>query len=356
MTIKWGSLTAALAMAVSVGTASAQDRIKACWIYVGPIGDHGWSYQHNQGRLHVEEQLGDRVETVYIENVSEGPDAERTVERLARDDCAIIFTTSFGFMESTLKVAAKFPDVKFEHATGYKRSDNLATYNAKFHEGRYVIGQIAARVSQTGTAGYVGSFPIPEVVSGINAFMLGAQSITPEFKVRVVWVNSWYDPGKEADAAKVLFGQGADIITQHTDSTAPLQIAEEEGKHGFGQASDMIKFAPNAQLTAIVDDWSGYYVERVQAVLDGTWEPVDVWGGLDSGMVAMAPITNMPDDVAEMAAKTTDAIKSGDLHPFAGPIHNQAGEQVVAEGETLADSDVLGMNWYVQGIDDKLPN
>jgi simple sugar transport system substrate-binding protein len=353
--LKWASLAAAAVMAASIGTASAQDKIKACWIYVGPIGDYGWSHQHNQGRLHVEEVLGDKVETVYIENVSEGPDAERTIERLARDGCAIIFTTSFGFMESTLKVAAKYPDVKFEHATGYKRADNVATYNAKFHEGRYVIGQIAARVSETGTAGYVASFPIPEVVSGINAFMLGAQSIDPEFKVRIVWVNSWYDPGKEADAAKVLFGQGADIISQHTDSTAPLQIAEEEGKHGFGQASDMIRFSPNAQLTAIVDDWSGYYVERVQAVLDGTWKPVDVWGGLDSGMVSMAPYTNMPDDVAEMATKTKEAIASGDLHPFAGPIHNQAGELVVPEGETLSDGDVLGMNWYVQGIDDRLP-
>jgi len=186
--------------------------------------------------------------------------------------------------------------------------------------------------------------------------MLGAQSVDPEFKVRVVWVNSWYDPGKEADASKVLFGQGADMITQHTDSTAPLQIAEEEGKHGFGQATDMIRFAPNAQLTAIVDDWSGYYVDRIQAVLDGTWEPVDVWGGLDSGMVAMAPFTNMPDDVAKMATETTEAIASGELHPFTGPIHNQAGELVVEEGETLSDGDVLGMNWYVQGIDDQLPN
>ncbi len=354
--IKWTSLAAAVALATSLGTASAQEKIKACWIYVGPIGDHGWSYQHDQGRLHVEQELGDRVQTVYIENVSEGPDAERAIERLARDNCAIVFTTSFGFMEPTIKVAARFPDIKFEHATGYKRTDNVATYNAKFHEGRYVIGQIAARVSQTGTAGYVASFPIPEVVSGINAFMLGAQSINPDFKVRIVWVNSWYDPGREADAAKVLFGQGADIITQHTDSTAPLQIAEEEGKHGFGQASDMIRFAPKAQLTAIIDDWSGYYVERVKAVLDGTWEPVDVWGGLDSGMVSMAPFTNVPDDVAKMAAETTAKIQSGELHPFTGPIHNQAGDLVVAEGETLSDPDVLGMNWYVRGIDDRLPN
>lgn len=352
---RWLSIAAAFAMAASVSSAAAQEKTKACWIYVGPIGDHGWSYQHNEGRLQVEKELGDKVETVYIESVAEGPDAERTIERLARDGCDIIFTTSFGFMEATVKVAKKFPDVKFEHATGYKRADNLATYNAKFHEGRYVIGQIAARMSKTGTAGYVASFPIPEVVSGINAFMLGAQSINPDFKVKIVWVNSWYDPGKEADAAKVLFGQGADMVSQHTDSTAPLQIAEEQGKHGFGQASDMIKFAPNAQLTAIVDHWGDYYVERVKAVIDGTWKPVDVWGGLDSGMVLMAPYTNMPDDVKQMAQETEEKIKSGELHPFAGPIYNQAGELVIKEGETGSDEQILGMNWYVKGIDDQLP-
>ncbi len=353
--IKKASLIAGLALAISLGSASAEETVKACWVYVGPIGDHGWTYQHDQGRQKVVQELGDKVETVYLESVSEA-DAERAIERLARDNCAITFTTSFGFMEPTLRVAERHPNLKFEHATGYRRADNVATYDAKFYEGRYVIGQIAARVSETGTAGYVASFPIPEVVSGINAFILGAQSINPDFKVRIVWVNTWYDPGREADAAKVLFGQGADIISQHTDSTAPLQIAEEEGKHGFGQASDMIRFAPNAQLTAITDDWSDYYVERIQAVIDGTWESAAVWGGLDSGMVKMAPFTNMADDIAEMAAETTEAIKSGELHPFAGPIHNQAGELVVAEGETLSDEDIHGMNWYVQGIDDRLPN
>lgn len=353
--MRWMSLAAAIALAVSAGSAAAQEKVKACWIYVGPIGDHGWSYQHDQGRLQVEKELGGKVETVYVENVAEGPDAERTIERLAREDCKIVFTTSFGFMEATVKVAKKFPDVKFEHATGYKRAENLATYNAKFHEGRYIIGQIAARMSKTGTAGYIVSFPIPEVVSGINSFMLGAQSVNPDFKVKIVWVNTWYDPGKEADAAKVLFGQGADIIVQHTDSTAPLQIAEEQGKLGFGQASDMIKFAPKAQLTAIVDHWGDYYVERVKAVIDGAWKSVDVWGGLDSGMVKMSEYTNMPDDVKRTAQETEGKIKSGELHPFKGPITNQAGELVVKEGETATDEQILGMNWYVKGIDDRLP-
>ena len=240
----FGMVALALAMTFAAGAASADDKLKVGFIYIGPIGDHGWTYAHDQGRLMVEEALGDQVETVYVENVPEGPDAERTIERLAREGVGLIFTTSFGYMDPTIKVATRFPDVKFEHATGYKQSENVASYNARFHEGRYVIGQIAAKMSKSGIAGYIASFPIPEVVMGINAFLLGAQTVNPDFKLKVVWVNTWFDPGKEADAAKVLIGQGADIITQHTDSTAPLQIAEEQGVLGFGQASDMIHFAP----------------------------------------------------------------------------------------------------------------
>ena len=349
------SIAAGLALSLSLAAGAAAAKTKACWIYVGPVGDHGWSYQHDQGRQAVEKELADEVETVFVENVSEGPDAERTIERLARDGCQIVFTTSFGFMEPTLKVAKKFPDVKFEHATGYKTADNLTTYNAKFHEGRYVIGQIAAKMSKTGVAGYIVSFPIPEVVSGINSFMLGAQSVNPDFKIKIVWVNTWYDPGKEADAAKVLFSQGADIIVQHTDSTAPLQVAEEQGKHGFGQASDMIKFAPKAQLTAIVDNWTPYYVRRVKAVADGSWKTQSSWDGMAEGTVALAPFTNLPDDIAKMAAETAEKIKTGQLHPFTGPITRQDGSTVGEAGKPLPDADILSMNWYVKGIDDKLP-
>jgi simple sugar transport system substrate-binding protein len=346
---------AALALALGLGAASAQaQKIKACWVYVGAVGDFGWTYQHNQGRLAVEKELGDKVETVFVENVAEA-DSDRAIERLARDGCAIIFTTSFGFMEPTLKVAKKFPDVKFEHATGYKTADNVTTYNAKFHEGRYVIGQIAAKMSKTGVAGYIVSFPIPEVVSGINAFMLGAQSVNPDFKVKIVWANTWYDPGKEADAAKVLFSQGADIMVQHTDSTAPMQVAMEQGKLGFGQASDMIKFAGKSQLTAIVDNWGPYYVRRVNDVLNGTWKSQQSWDGMAEGTVNIAPFTNMPDDVAKMAAETAEAIKTGKLHPFTGPITKQDGTVVGEAGKGLPDGDILSMNWYVKGIDDQLP-
>ena len=349
------ALAAGLALSLGVSTVSAADKLKVGFVYVGPIGDHGWTYTHDQGRLVVEEELGDQVETVYIENVAEGPDAERAITRLARDGAGLIFTTSFGYMDPTIKVAKNFPDVKFEHATGYKRSDNVSTYIARFYEGRYVIGQIAARVSKSGIAGYVASFPIPEVVRGINAFMLGAQSVNPDFKVKVVWVNSWFDPGKEADAAKVMIGQGADIITQHTDSTAPLQIAEEMGAVGFGQASDMIHFAPNAQLTSIIDNWGPYYVARTQAVLDGTWESSDTWDGMAEGMVVMAPYTNMPEDVAAMAAETAEKLRTGAMHAFDGPIYRQDGEMAIGEGEHLDDGTLLGMNWYVKGVDDELP-
>ncbi len=343
---------AGLALLAGASTAHAAD-LKACFVYVNPT-DIPWSYQHDLGRLAVEEHFGGRVETAFLEDVPEGPDAERAIERFAREGCGLIFTTSFGYMNPTIKVAKKYPKVKFEHATGYKTADNVATYNSKFHEGRYIIGQIAAKQSKTGVAGYIASFPIPEVISGINAFMLGAQSINPDFKVKVVWVNTWFDPGKEADAAKALIDQDADIITQHTDSSAPLQIAQERGVHGFGQATDMVKFGPKAQYTAIIDNWAPYYIERVQAVLDGTWESQSTWDGISEGHVVMAPYTNLPDDVVEMAKATEAKIKGG-WEPFTGPITKQDGSEAAADGVRLEDGAILGMNWYVKGVDDKLP-
>jgi len=345
----------ALAVGISTSTASAADKLKACWIYVGAIGDFGWTHQHNEGRLAVEKELGDKVQTIFVENVAEA-DSERAIERLARDGCAIIFTTSFGFMEPTLKVAKKFPKVDFEHATGYKRAKNVATYSGRFYEGRYVMGQIAAKMSKSGIIGYVASYPIPEVISGINAFMLGAQSVKPDMKVKIVWVNSWYDPGKEADAANALVAQGADILTQHTDSPAAMQVAEAKGIHAFGQDSDMIKFGPKAQLTANVEDWGNYYIERAKLKLDGKWTSTDTWDGMKEGMVVMAPFTNMPDDVKKMAEDTVAAIKAGTLHPFKCPVTDQSGKEVECKGGThLADDQILGMNWYIKGIDEKVP-
>lgn len=347
---------AAAAAVMSFGTIAAEAKVKACWIYVGPIGDFGYSYQHHQGLLQAKEKFGDQLETAYLESVPEGADAERAIERFARSGCNIIFATSFGFMDPLNKVSGKFPDVKFEHATGYKREHpNVATYNSKFHEGRYVQGVIAAKESKAGVAGYIASFPIPEVVMGINAFMLGAQSVNPDFKLKVVWANTWFDAGKEADAAKALIDQGVDIITQHTDSTAPMQVATERGIKAFGQASDMIKFGPTTQLTSIVDDWGPYYIERIQEVIDGTWKQSDVWGGMKEGHVVMAPYANMSDETKKLAQETEAKIKSGAFNPFTGPVTKQDGTEWLKAGEVAQDSVLLGLNFYVKGVDDKLP-
>ncbi len=347
---------AALMLAAGTAAQAQEPELKVGFIYVGPVGDHGWTYQHDQARKELEAEFGDRIDTSYVESVAEGPDAERVIRQLAASGHGLIFTTSFGFMDPTVKVAKQFPEVKFEHATGYKRADNVATYMARFYEGRHIIGKIAGMMTETDKIGYVGSFPIPEVVRGINAATLAAQEVNPDIEVQVVWVNTWYDPGKEADAAKALISQGADMIMQHTDSPGPLQAAENaEDVYAFGQASDMIQFAPNAQLTAIIDDWGPYYIERVQAVLDGTWESTNTWGGLDSGMVLMAPYTNMPDDVREAAMEAEEAIAAGDLHPFTGPIKDRDGEVRIPEGETASDEMMLGMDWFVEGVRGDLP-
>jgi len=349
------ALAASAALTVASG-ALAADKYKACFIYVGSKTDGGWTQAHDIGRQMVDKELGDQVETAYVENVPEGPDAERALERFARSGCGIIFTTSFGFMDQTLAVAGKFPDVKFEHATGYKTAPNVTTYNSRFYEGRYIIGQIAGKMSKTGTAGYIASFPIPEVVMGINAFLLGARSVNPDFKLKVVWVNSWFDAGKEADAAKALIDQGVDILTQHTDSTGPMQVAEERGIKAFGQAFDQISAGPNAQLTAIEDTWGPYYVKEIKAAIDGTWKGgQSTWDGLKDGILTMAPYTNMPDDVKAMAEDTEAKIKSGELHPFTGPVNKQDGTVWLKEGEVSDDGTLLGMNFYVEGVDDKLP-
>jgi len=346
--------TLALASVLALSGQASAEESTAGFVYVGPVGDHGWSYQHDQGRQAVEKELG--IKTTYVESVGEGADAERVIRKLASSGNKIIFTTSFGYMNPTLKVAKQFPDVKFEHATGYKRGKNVSTYSGRYYEGRAVIGTIAGMMTKSNVIGYIASFPIPEVIRGINALTLAARKVNPDVTVKVVWVNSWFDPGKEGDAAKALIDQGADIITQHTDSPAPLQVAEQRGVYGFGQASDMREFAPKAQLTAIVDNWRGYYADRIKAALDGTWESTDTWNGLKEGMVVIAPYGDaVPADVRAAADKVRDDIIAGTLHPFQGPINNQAGEQVVKAGDTIPDGELAGMDWYVEGVQGKLP-
>jgi simple sugar transport system substrate-binding protein len=341
--------TSALPLIGSV--ASAQNPFQVGFIYVGPVGDHGWSWTHDQGRLAVEKALAGKVKTNFIEKVAEGPDAERAIRQLASAGNQLIFTTSFGFMNPTARVAKTLPNVRFEHATGYTRDVNLATYNARFYEGRAVIGTIAGHMSKSGTAGYIASFPIPEVVMGINAFTLAAQKVNPNFKTKVIWASTWYDPAKEADAAKALIDQGCDVITQHTDSPAALQAAEARGIWAFGQASDMKAFAPKAHLTAIVDDWSDYYIARVKAAMDGTWKTGDVWGGLNSGMVKIAPYNDaVPANVRAAADKVKADIASGALHPITGPIRDQKGVERMKAGEKATDEMLNKMDWYVEGV------
>jgi simple sugar transport system substrate-binding protein len=345
-----------LATGLGLGAAVAADKLKVGFVYIGPVGDFGWTYQHEVGRQMIVKEFGDKIETTYLENVSEGPDSERSIEQLARAGNQLIFTTSFGYMDPTLKVAKRNPKVMFEHATGFKRDKNMSSYSGRFFEGRYIQGLIAAKMSKKGVLGYIGSFPIPEVISGINATMLAAQKINPDIKIKIIWVNTWFDPGKEADAAKALLDQGADVIMQHTDSPAAMQVASERGALAFGQDSDMIKFGPKTQLTAVTNNWGPYYVERVKAALDGTWKSEDTWAGLKEKMVVMAPYTNMPDDVRKMAMDTEAAIIAGTLKPFKCPILGQDGKEVECKGgDALDPGQVLGMNFYVKGIDDKIP-
>ncbi|MFQ6551765.1 BMP family ABC transporter substrate-binding protein [Aestuariibius insulae] len=350
-------LGAAAALGLA-GMAFAQDDpVKVGFVYVGPVGDGGWTYEHNKGRLAVEEHFGDAVETVFVESVPEGADAERVMTQMALDGADLIFTTSFGYMDATIATAEKFPDVKFEHATGFKRADNVSTYSARFYEGRAIQGHIAGKMTESNVIGYIGSYPIPEVIRGINASYLHAKAVNPDVEYRIVWVYTWFDPAQEAEAARTLIDQGADVILQHTDSTAPLAAAEEAGNViGFGQASDMAQFSPSPRVSSIIDDWAPYYIDRVQAVVDGTWESVDTWDGIGPGMVGIGEITDaVPEDVKAEALDMKERIAAGDYHPFTGPINKQDGSVWLAEGETASDEDLLGMNFYVEGIEGDIP-
>lgn len=352
--------TAALGLSMAFGGAAlAQDKTKACFVYVGPIGDGGWSFQHHQGALAVQEKYGDKVEIAWQESVPEGADAERVLTQMALGGCDIIFTTSFGYMDATNNVAKKFPNVKFEHATGFKReSPNVSTYNARFHEGRAVEGLIAGRMTKTNKIGYIGSFPIPEVIMGINAYYLNAKKVNPAVELTVVWAFTWFDPAKEADAAKALIDQGIDVIASHTDSTAPLaEAAKTDGKViGFGQASDMAEYKPSPRVASIIDNWAPYYVERVGALIDGTYAQSDVWAGIKGGEVLIGEITEaVPAEVKAEAEALRDGIAAGTVHPFTGPINKQDGSPWLAEGVTAPDGDLLGMNFYVEGITGEIP-
>jgi basic membrane protein A len=332
--------------------AFAQDKLKVGFILLGPIGDYGWTWAHNKGREAVNAAFGDKVETIYTENVPEDASAVPAIRDLVNAGCKLIFTTSYGYMEQTLQVAAEFPDVKFEHCTGFKRADNVSTYNSKFHEGRAVLGTIAGMTSKSGTLGYLGSFKIPEVVLGVNSFMLSAQKKNPAATLKVVMINSWFDPPTEAAATETLINLGCDIVTTHTDSPAPLQILEQRGLHGFGQGADMSSFAPNAHLTAIEDIWGPYYVERTQAVLDGTWASSDTWDGVKEGTVVISPYNkSLPADVVAEADKIYTGYKDGTFDIFTGPIYDDTGTLRVKDGEVMSIGDLAVMDWFVKGVE-----
>jgi basic membrane protein A and related proteins len=337
-------------------SARAEEPLKVGFVYVGPVGDAGWTYAHDQGRLVMEKALGDKVKSTYVENVPEGADAERVIRKLATEGNKVIFTTSFGYMNPTEKVAKAFPNVVFLHATGYKTGKNLGTYESRFYEGAYLLGVIAGKMTKTNTLGVVASFPIPEVIRNINAFTLGAQTMNPAIKTKVIWVNTWYDPAKERQAAETLIAQGADILSQNTDSPASLQVAQEKGIYAFGWDSDMVKFAPKAHLTANTNYWGDYYTEAVKAVMAGTWKTGEVRGGLKEGMVRMSPLNPVvPADAAKAFEEKKKAMIDGSFTPFQGPIVDQAGAVKVAPGAVMPLKELLSMNFYVKGVEGSVP-
>ena len=361
------NLVAAFAAACCLSPAFSADTapLKVGFVYVAPLTDAGWVRQHDQGRKALEAALNlpgspvKRVETVYVENVAEGPDAERVIRDLALQGCKLIFTPSFGYMEPTLKVAAEFPGVRFESITGYKTAANVAVANARYYEGRYLAGIAAGRMTRSNMAGYIAGFPIPEVLQGINAFTLGMRSVNPNAQVRLIWLDTWFDPARERDAAMTLFNQGADVLAFHTGSNAVMVAAQERGKMAVAYHSDMRKVAPQAQIIAVTHEWGDYYSGRARAVLDGSWTSGNVWGGVREGMVRVGDFgPQVPRKVQQEVLARQRDIASGRLHPFAasrGAILDNQGMTAVARGTTPGDPELQSMRWLVQGVQGSLP-
>jgi basic membrane protein A len=352
MTLAAAPCTAAFAQTTSP---PPKDPLKIGFVYVSPIGEAGWTYQHNLGRLAMERAHGPRVQTTVIESVPEGADSERVMRDLASHGHQLIFATSFGYLEPALRVAAEFPNVKFEHAGGYKTAPNLNTYNARYYEGRYLAGLVAGAVSGSSVAGYVAGFPVPEVIQGINAFALGMRAASPKAQVRVLWLNTWFDPAREREAAFALIGQGADVLTNHSASPAVAIAAEEKGVKLIGYQSDMRKFAPKAQLTSVTHQWGGYYTQVAKAVLDGSWKPTPAWGGLRDGFIALAPLSaEVPKATAAVVQSRQAEIIAGRFHPFEGRIVDSNGNVRQAAG-VMSDDAIAKMDYFVQGVIGSVP-
>ncbi|HSW07189.1 BMP family ABC transporter substrate-binding protein [Aquabacterium sp.] len=330
--------------------------LQACFVYVSPVGQAGWSFQHDQGRQAMEKALGEQVKTRFVEAVAEGADSERVMRDLASQGCGLIFATSFGYLEPALRVAADFPGVKFEHAGGYKTAANLTTYNARYYEARWLAGYLAGRSSKSGVAGYVAGFPVPEVVQGINAFTLGMRAANPKAEVKLVWLNTWFDPAREREAALALINQGADVLTNHSGSPAVPQTAEEKGVSVVSYQSDMSKFAPKAQLASVTHHWGGYYTQVAQAVIAGRWAPKPVWGSMKEGFVQLSALNPaLPAALkADLEAKRAQIV-NGTFKPFSGLLVDNSGQTRLAQG-ALGDAQIAGMDWLVQGVMGALPS
>ena len=333
------------------------EQLKVGFIYVGPVGDAGWTFAHDNGRKHIEQKFGDKIKTTFVEKVPEGADAERVIRDLVSQGNKLIFATSFGFGDAMEKVAKDHPDVKFEHATGYKTSANLSVYEAKFYEDAYMAGVVAGTMTKTNTLGFVGSFPIPEVLRNINAFTLGARSVNPKVVTKVVWVNTWFDPPKESEAAQALINQKADVLLQNTDSTAVLQTAEKNGKYAFGWDSDMSAFAPKAHLGSAIVNWGPYYEKAVNDVLAGTWKTSDTKWGTKEGANDLIKINDaVPDSAKKRVDEIKSGLKAGTFAVFRGPLKDNSGKTVL-EKDVVADDAWKGkINFYVEGVEGKIPS
>jgi len=333
--------------------------LKVAFVYVSPIGEAGWTFQHEQGRLAMQKALGDKVVSTAVEAVAEGADSERVMRDLVAQGNQLIFATSFGYLEPGLRVAADFPNVKFEHAGGYKTAANLNTYNARYYEARYLAGLLAGKTSRSGVAGYVAGFPVPEVVQGINAFTLGMREANPKAEVRVLWLNTWFDPAREREAAQTLINQGADVLTNHSGSPAVPQTAQanfkDKGVRAIAYQSDMRKFAPDAQLAAVTHHWGGYYTQVANAVLNGTWKAQPVWGGMKDGLVQLSAVhADVPAPVHALVEARRKAIVAGSFKPFSAPLTDNEGRVRLAQG-TLDDASIAMMNWFVRGVVGSVP-
>ncbi|MBI3230096.1 MAG: BMP family ABC transporter substrate-binding protein [Burkholderiales bacterium] len=350
------SNTASASNAAKAPDAKAGEALKVAFVYIGPVGNAGWSYAHDSARKEVQAKYGDKVKTSFVESVPDGADAERVFRDLAAQGNKLIFGTTFGYMEAMQKVAKAYPDVRFEHATGYKTLDNMSYYDSRTYEGAYLAGVIAGKMTKSNKLGVVASIPIPEVIRNINAFTLGAQSVNPKITTSAVWVNKWFDPGKEREAAMALIGQGVDVLIQNTDSPATIQAAEEKGVYAFGWDSDMSQTGPKAHLGSAAINWTPYYSKVVGDMLEGKWQKQETWWGVKEGAIAIvSPSPNLPAEVKTLLENRTSAIKDGKLHPFQGPISDQAGKEVVAAGKSLSDQELKAMTYYVKGVEGAIP-